>query len=275
VILAGSPPVAKLLDFGVAKVIDAGTRLTVSGIKVGTPASMAPEQIAGGPISPATDVYALAVLVFRMLVGRYPFEAANAVEMQDRHLRAAPAVPGSFDPALRPFDAVLLRALEKDPARRHPSVGALVADLRAVAAHPGGSRLRSETVPGVGLRVLGPAPSVRAACEAAGLAVCVDTAEVLVAVAALPPGEAGRELRARVLDLALAVGGEAMVHAAPVVRLMVDERTQYAGGPLLALEEWTPVAGGGAVATAAAVEGLEDRYALEGSQIYRVLGRRE
>ena len=134
VILAGSPPVAKLLDFGVAKLIDVGTRLTVTGINVGTPASMAPEQIAGGPITPATDVYALAVLVFRMLVGRYPFAAANAVEMQDRHLRATTAVPGAFDPALRPFDAVLLRALEKDPARRHPSVAALVADLRAVAA---------------------------------------------------------------------------------------------------------------------------------------------
>ena len=96
---------------------------------VGTPAYMAPEQIRGEPVSPATDVYALGVMLFEMLTGRRPFQGdtgsssqggpTQAERIRSAHLTQAPPDPRTFDPAISSeLAGVVLRSLEKDPRRR-------------------------------------------------------------------------------------------------------------------------------------------------------------
>jgi hypothetical protein len=114
---------AILTDFGLARPTDDAERLTSDGAVVGTPAYMAPEQAAGQPdrIGPWTDLYSVGVLLYRMLTGRLPFEgpglAVLAQIVNDR-----PPPPSSLRPDLdRALEAVLLRALARDPKERYQS----------------------------------------------------------------------------------------------------------------------------------------------------------
>jgi hypothetical protein len=104
----------------------------------GTPLFMAPEQVLGqGPSTPATDLYSLGVVLYRLVTGRFPIEAANWAELRDRHQRgtAAPLSDARADlPA--PFVQVVERALDPDPARRYASAGAMAHDLVIVAGVP-------------------------------------------------------------------------------------------------------------------------------------------
>jgi serine/threonine-protein kinase len=121
----------KVSDFGLAKLQDSDVKLTVSGAIVGTPAYMAPEQ-AGGQgeqVSAATDVWALGVVLFELLTGSPPFTGRrDDVLYQIRTLD--PPRPRALQPALdRNLETITLKCLEKDPARRYPSAGALADDL--------------------------------------------------------------------------------------------------------------------------------------------------
>ena len=108
-----------LADFGVAKLSAVATRSSQS-IR-GTPSYMSPEQWSGAPV-PATDQYALAVMVYELLAGRVPFHG-NPSQVMYQHLTTHPQPPSAFNPHLAPaVDAVLTRALAKDPAERFPSV---------------------------------------------------------------------------------------------------------------------------------------------------------
>ena len=136
----------KLLDFGIAKLLQPDSTqpsLTVQGTRVGTPYTMAPEQIRGEPVDARADVYALGVLIFHMLTGRYPFIAPTAQEIERLHLEIPPPRP-SHSAAVPPaLEAVVLRCLAKQPAARFASVGELVAAFReAVAARPQGDEER-------------------------------------------------------------------------------------------------------------------------------------
>src|SRR3954468_1557495 len=129
-------PHAVLTDFGIAKSLDPLTSgLTVTGVLVGTPEYMAPEQITGGNLVDArADIYALGVLVYRALTGRRPFEGGTQ-EVLMGHLHGTPADPSSIDPALPPaFDAVLRKALARDPRQRHSSAGEFARALRSAAS---------------------------------------------------------------------------------------------------------------------------------------------
>jgi serine/threonine-protein kinase len=107
---------------------------------------MAPEQIRGGTIGPATDIYALGVLLYRMLTGHYPFHAENRLEVERMHLEDPPPRPSALIPVSPAVDAVVLRCLEKESSRRFPTVTALMAALRdavaptAAVLSPSGSR---------------------------------------------------------------------------------------------------------------------------------------
>jgi eukaryotic-like serine/threonine-protein kinase len=108
-----------LADFGVAR-LGAMTTRSSQSIR-GTPTYMAPEQWKGTPV-PASDQYALAVMAYELLTGRAPFQG-NATHMMYQHLTSEPPAPSMFNTHLSPtIDAVLLRALAKEPSARFPSV---------------------------------------------------------------------------------------------------------------------------------------------------------
>jgi serine/threonine protein kinase len=122
--------VVKVMDFGVAAMVGERDRE-----RIGTPRSMAPEQLAGDPVSPQTDQYALALVVYEMLTGRFPWEVnlRDIVAVVDVHLRVAPTPPSRFCPWLpERIDAALLKALSKDPTARHDTVHGLVFELRSL-----------------------------------------------------------------------------------------------------------------------------------------------
>src|SRR5439155_24535545 len=133
VVKDGGPPRVKLLDFGIAKLVRTapGERgLTAVGQRIGTPYAMAPEQIRGGAIDSRVDIYALGVLLYQLLTGRYPFISGDPVEMERLHVEAPPPRPSSMAPVSPEIDAIVLRCMEKDAARRFPDVAAFVDALR-------------------------------------------------------------------------------------------------------------------------------------------------
>ncbi len=111
----------QLADFGVARFM---MMTSESQVIRGTPTYMAPEQWDGHPV-PATDQYALAVMAYELLAGRPPFEGSGYQHMWHQHCHLQPSPPSMLNPALpKELDAVLLRALEKNPERRYSSVSA-------------------------------------------------------------------------------------------------------------------------------------------------------
>lgn len=121
-VLLGKDNHVYLSDFGIAKMLESQKGLTATGMVVGTPTYMAPEQAAGKPTVPASDRYALAVMAFELLSGKPPFEGDSALAVLHQHV-TAPVPPISRSvPGLPPsVDGVLRKALSKDPGDRHPS----------------------------------------------------------------------------------------------------------------------------------------------------------
>ncbi len=139
---AGQPRV-KLLDFGIAKMLseedDGLTRTGASGPL--TPSYAAPEQLLGQPITTATDVYALGIVLYELLAGRRPYElgvltAAQVERVVCEHTPPPPSVvAGEHARALRgDLDTIVMKALAKEPQRRYPSAEARAADLRRYLA---------------------------------------------------------------------------------------------------------------------------------------------
>lgn len=139
----GAARSVKLLDFGVAKLIDgpdSATGFTTIGRPIGTLSAMAPEQILGGTVDARADVYALGILLFRLITGHHPFWSPDEVELAWRHLEEPPPRPSTRAPVTPLIDAVALRSLEKDPDRRFPSVRTF---YEALCDAAGGARTRS------------------------------------------------------------------------------------------------------------------------------------
>jgi hypothetical protein len=127
----------RLLDFGIAKLIEndpSQPGLTAKGARLGTPYAMAPEQIRGDAVDERADIYAVGVLMFHMLTGRYPFDAPSPQEIENLHLQATPPRPGQFAPVPPALEAAVLRCLEKQPASRFASILEVLAASRAAVA---------------------------------------------------------------------------------------------------------------------------------------------
>jgi hypothetical protein len=116
---------AYLVDFGIAKLSNATGGLTGTNMTVGTPQYMPPEQWRGEEVVPASDQYALAVMVYHLVTGRLPFEAPTPFALMHKHVYETPTPPTFFRADLpQAIPDVLNRAMAKTPAGRYPSVGA-------------------------------------------------------------------------------------------------------------------------------------------------------
>lgn len=125
--------VVKLADFGVARADDAN--LTRTGMTLGTPAYMAPEQLAGAPASAATDTYALGVMLFELLSGRRPHQAATLGELLQATANQPPAALTSLRPDLpAPVVSAIEQLLARQPADRPARLDAWAASVAGLAA---------------------------------------------------------------------------------------------------------------------------------------------
>ncbi|HMK73237.1 MAG TPA: serine/threonine-protein kinase, partial [Myxococcaceae bacterium] len=130
----GPVPFVKILDFGIAKLFgsDAPTGLTSAGFIVGTPEYMAPEQVTGGAITPATDLYALGVVMYEMVTGELPFTGDTPLSTAAKRIQEAPRPPHTVLPGLdRRWSEIILRCLAREPERRFRAAGEVRAALLA------------------------------------------------------------------------------------------------------------------------------------------------
>jgi WD40 repeat protein len=141
----------KITDFGLAQPVDGGRTLTQSGLLVGTPGYMAPEQASGkrALVGPATDTYALGVVLYQLLTGQLPFQGDSTLEVLRAVTSDEPVRPRRLQPRLpRDLEAITLHCLEKEPGRRYSSALALAEDLqrfregKQVVARPVGAAAR-------------------------------------------------------------------------------------------------------------------------------------
>ncbi len=136
----------KITDFGLAKRLDQPGQ-TQTGVILGTPSYMAPEQAGGknADLSPRTDVYALAAILYEMLTGRPPFKAATVWETRTQVLTVEPVPPRRLQPQVpADLETVCLKGLQKDPRRRYASAAELADDL---ARFLRGEPIRARPVP--------------------------------------------------------------------------------------------------------------------------------
>ncbi|EYF01467.1 serine/threonine-protein kinase [Chondromyces apiculatus] len=284
----------KLLDFGIAKLMDPGegSGLTTAGRAPGTLSIMAPEQILGGTIDARVDIYALGVLLHRLLTGQLPFDAPSAMELARQHLEEPPPRPSQRAPLAPALDALVLRCLEKQPERRFPSVTTMLRELREAVLRPGSV---PETVPELSVDAMGvhvvlrlhaPLEEIDDALaddlgraldlaeitlRQAGLCVVSTAGDEVLGVRLLPGGR-GKERRARADALALAVdlhdrvagrpGADDRVHVnvclhADQVLVRSPLTPEIVGGPLACPGAWTPQEDVlGLCATPEAIDGL-------------------
>jgi len=128
--LPNQEPSLKILDFGIAKNLSVpNAKMTVDGQILGTAQYMAPEQAMATPVDGRTDVYALGVILYRILTGSLPFDGESAYAVVTKHVTEAPVPLSRLRPIQPALEAVVLDCLAKNPAQRPASVGELWARL--------------------------------------------------------------------------------------------------------------------------------------------------
>ena len=222
----------KVTDFGIARSLDRDHGVTLPGTVLGTSIYLSPEQAGGKPVTPATDVYSLGIVLWELLTGEVPFPGESFVAVALRHINELPPELRELRPDASPrLAAAVARALAKDPRQRFPSMKAFEEELRAC------------------LEELGPA----------------DPEQTLVGMPAVAPAQSHprdrapraritrprRASRVRLLALVLVVGGGAI--AAGLLGLTGSRHHRAAGA-----------GGAGAAGTVVALQGVGD-YDPQGS----------
>ncbi|MEU6580979.1 protein kinase [Nocardia sp. NPDC046763] len=134
-IIVGPDDVAYLIDFGTA-LQDGQSAITQTGMLIGTPAYMAPERFAGAA-SPSSDIYALGCVLYECLTGQRPFRVRNPAQLMRAHLDLTPKPPSTIDTSVpAALDAVVLRALAKQPCERYSTAGEFAAAAKAALTAP-------------------------------------------------------------------------------------------------------------------------------------------
>jgi serine/threonine protein kinase len=138
---------AVLTDFGIASDQSVDTRMTKTGYIMGTPHYMSPEQASGGTLDATADLYSLGVMLFRVLAGRVPFSADDAISVCTMHMTAdVPDLP----PDVAEFDPIVKKAMAKKPADRYASANELIEELISVTGSET-ARLLRRSMSGVAL----------------------------------------------------------------------------------------------------------------------------
>ncbi|MGD0392077.1 MAG: Stk1 family PASTA domain-containing Ser/Thr kinase [Acidimicrobiales bacterium] len=120
----------KVTDFGIARAINTEESLTQTGAVMGTATYFSPEQAEGIGVDSRSDIYSLGVVLFEMVTGRPPFLGDTPVAVASKHVRDHPPAPRELNPAIPPtFEAIILKAMAKDPAHRYRTAEELRADL--------------------------------------------------------------------------------------------------------------------------------------------------
>jgi len=179
----------KVMDFGIARAVDSDS--TQTGSVLGTAQYVSPEQAQGKKLGPESDLYSLGVVLYELATGRLPFEGETPVSVALRHVNDVAAPPRSVNPDIPPaLEAVILRAMEKDPTKRYRSADDMRDDLlrvvagRSVAANP---RVDDTTV----MPAVGPATEKPAIARVAGKRTVSPWVWVAIVVAAILFGLGG------------------------------------------------------------------------------------
>ena len=134
-VIIGPTNQIKIIDFGLARCGNLGG-LTATGLIMGTPEYMAPEQVAGKNVDERADIYSLGIILYEMFTGRVPFTGDSAIAVGFKQLKEDPPKPCDINPQLPPeIESVILQALQKNPLSRFLSVAELKSNLEKAALH--------------------------------------------------------------------------------------------------------------------------------------------
>ncbi|MEU3984787.1 protein kinase [Streptomyces sp. NPDC026672] len=128
--------VVKVMDFGIARAMQSGvTSMTQTGMVVGTPQYLSPEQALGRGVDARSDLYSVGIMLFQLVTGRLPFDADSPLAIAYAHVQEQPVAPSSVNRSLPPaVDALVARALKKNPNERFPTAEAMRDECLRVAA---------------------------------------------------------------------------------------------------------------------------------------------
>jgi eukaryotic-like serine/threonine-protein kinase len=128
--------VVKVMDFGIARAMQSGvTSMTQTGMVVGTPQYLSPEQALGRGVDARSDLYSVGIMLFQLVTGRLPFDADSPLAIAYAHVQEEPVAPSSVNRSLPPaVDALIARALKKNPNERFPTAEAMRDECLRVAA---------------------------------------------------------------------------------------------------------------------------------------------
>ena len=148
----------KVMDFGIARAVsDAQATMTQTAQVIGTAQYLSPEQARGERVDARSDLYSTGCLLYELLTGRPPFTGDSPVAIAYQHVREAPVPPSRIDPELPPWcDAIVLKAMEKDPADRYQSAGEMRNDIqRALSGAPVAASIHHAEMYNTGTRRMG------------------------------------------------------------------------------------------------------------------------
>ncbi|MFJ6609830.1 protein kinase [Streptomyces sp. NPDC091289] len=132
--------IVKVMDFGIARAMQSGvTSMTQTGMVVGTPQYLSPEQALGRGVDARSDLYSVGIMLFQLLTGRIPFDADSPLAIAYAHVQEEPVAPSSINRSVTPaMDALVARALKKNPNERFPSAAAMRDEIARVLNASGG-----------------------------------------------------------------------------------------------------------------------------------------